>query len=70
MRVTAISGEQGVVAISYFPAGHVQGTDQGGLEAGPGQTLHELDVEEDLLRARDVDALHRRVTELIASSGR
>jgi hypothetical protein len=70
MRVTAITGDQGVVAISYFPAGYVPGPDQAGLEAGPGQTLHELDVEEDLLQARDADALHRRVTELIAASGR
>jgi hypothetical protein len=70
MRVTAITGEQGVLAISYFPAGYVQGPDQAGLEAGPGQALHEVDVEEDLLRARDADALHRRVTELIASPGR
>jgi hypothetical protein len=68
MKVTAITSEQEVIAISYHPADHVQGADRGGLEAGPGQTLHEVDVEEELLTARDAGALHRRVTELISRS--
>ena len=70
MRVTVITSERGVVAIGHTPAGYAEGSDRAGLRAGPGQALREVDVEEDLLRSRDADALHRRVTELIAQDRR
>jgi hypothetical protein len=70
MKVTVITNERGVVAIGHTPAGHVEASDRAGLRAGPGQALHEVEVEEDLLQSRDADALQRRVTELIAQSGR
>ena len=70
MKVTVVTNKQGVVATSHLPAGYKQnGEWAAGLYAGPGQTLHEIDLEDHVLQSTRPEDLHRHVAELVAKRG-
>ena len=71
MKLTVVSDENVIVATSHTPADFAAGSKgTAGLYAGPGQTIDELDVDDEILESRDGEALHAHVAELISGSAR
>jgi hypothetical protein len=71
VKLTVVSDENGIVATSHTPAGFAAGSKgTAGLYAGPGQTIDEVDVDDEILESRDGEALHAHVAELISGSAR
>jgi hypothetical protein len=68
VKLTVVSDENGIVATSHTPVGFEAGTKgTAGLYAVPGQTIDELDIDDEIVESRDGEALHAHVAELIAT---
>jgi len=61
VKVTAIVGSHGELVAAQ--EAQIRGEHDAGLLAGPGQTLHELDVPEDVLKLEDPKAFQSSVLE-------
>ena len=56
VKITAITDAKGNLVAAQ--EAQIRGEHDAGLLAGPGQTLHELDVPEDVLQVQDPDKFH------------
>ena len=70
MKLTVVTNKHGIVATSHAPEGQKRNDEwHAGLFAGPGQELHEIEVEDRLLQTERGEDLHRHVAELMAKRG-